>query len=394
MQRLVAASVLADGVTTIDNPSLCEDSLSAMRVAAALGARVERRANSVIVEGGRLEPRGPLDCGESGLCLRMFAAIAALCPEEVVLTGRGSLLARSVSMMAAPLAALGAECRTAGGRVPVTVRGPMRGGRAEVDGSESSQFLSGLILALPRCAASSSLSVSNLKSAPYARMTIATARLFGARIEASDSCDRIAVCGGQRYRPAAFRVEGDYSGSAFLLVAGALTGRATVTGLDAGSLQADRAILEALRLAGARVEVEGDAVTVSRGGLEAFSFDATDSPDLFAPLAALACHCRGTTIIRGASRLGGKESDRGATLCAELGRMGARVRVDGDEMAIAQGLWREARIDPHGDHRVAMACATAALAATSEVAISNPECVCKSYPGFFDDLAALGARVS
>ena len=393
MQRLVAAALLADGVTTIENPSRCQDSIATMEVAAALGARVDEGADRVTIEGGRLEPRGTLDCGESGLGLRMFTAIAALGREEVVLTGRGSLLARPVAMMEGPLVALGATCHTHDGMPPISVRGPMRGGHVEVDGSASSQFLSGLILALPRCETDSEIRVSGLRSTPYVRMTISVARQFGVKLTTSDAFSRISVRGGQSYRPTACRVEGDYSSAAFLLVAGALAGRVTVTGLDAGSLQADLAILEALRRAGAQVEVAGDAVTVERRDLLAFAFDATDCPDLFPPIAALACHCRGTTVITGAGRLRGKESDRAATLSAELGRMGAEVRVEGDRMAITKGTWREATVDPHGDHRIAMACATAALAATKGVGISNPECVRKSYPGFFDDLAALGARV-
>ncbi|MDD5305982.1 MAG: 3-phosphoshikimate 1-carboxyvinyltransferase [Deltaproteobacteria bacterium] len=394
MQRLVAAASLADGVTTIDNPSRCEDSLATIGIAAALGARIDARADRVTIEGGRLEePRGALDCGESGLGLRMFTAIAALGREEVVLFGHGSLLARPVAMMEGPLTALGVACRTRGGLPPVSVRGPMRGGRIEVDGSASSQFLSGLILALPRCEADSEIRVTRLRSAPYARMTLSVARQFGAEIETSDDCSRIAVRGGQGYRAIACRVEGDWSGAAFLLVAGALAGRVTVTGLDPGSLQADVAILEALRRAGARVEQAGETVTVERRDLDAFTFDATDCPDLFPPVAALACHCRGTTVVKGATRLRGKESDRAATLSTELSRMGALVRVEGDEMAITGGSWREATVDPHGDHRIAMACATAALATTKGVGIANPECVRKSYPGFFDDLATLGGRV-
>ncbi len=393
MQRAAAAALLAGPKRTrILNPSYADDGLAALRVIEGLGAEVEAGPSAVVVTGG-LGPRTvELDCGESGLCLRLFSAIAALWPGALLLTGGPSLLARPADMIEAPLAALGAECRTKGGRPPVAVRGPLRGGRAEVDGSVSSQFLSGLLMALPLAKRDSLITVRDLKSRPYVDMTLALVRGLGITV-LDEGYRTFRVPGGQSYRPRDIVVEGDWSGAAPLLVAGALAGRAAVTGLDMSSLQADRRVVDALRAAGAAVGESEGRVTVGKRALEGFSFDATDCPDLFPPLVALACHCEGTTRLAGASRLRHKETDRAKTLSEEFGRLGASVLVKADEIEVSGGPLEGGTAGARGDHRIAMALAAAAVAARGPVRIEGAECVAKSYPAFFDDLAGMGGRI-
>jgi 3-phosphoshikimate 1-carboxyvinyltransferase len=253
----------------------------------------------------------------------------------------------------------------------------------------SSQIASGFLMALPRCSQDSVLRVSNLKSKPYLRMTLSLLKEFGIIIHHDEELSRFEIPGDQSYRPRTYRLEGDWSGGAFLLVAGAIAGRVKVRGLSDKSPQADRAILEALEKSGARVRSEGNAVTVEQSRLEAFEFDATDCPDLFPPLVALACYCKGKSVIRGTERLRHKESDRAMTLVAEFGKMGARIHLQNGRMEVTGKRLRGGEVSSRHDHRIAMACAVAGLGSEKGVAIHDWACVAKSHPQFFDDLEAL-----
>lgn len=295
-------------------------------------------------------------------------------------------------MIEGPLRDLGARCETRNGFAPVLVQGPLRGGRTVVDGALSSQFLTGLLLALPRAPGDSELVVSDLKSRAYGEITLDFLRRAGVEVE-GEAPGIVRIKGGQTYKAGTYAVEGDWSGAAFLLAAGALAGEVEVLGLDPASLQADRAVLQALERCGAEVSVTGPAVVARKRDLRAFEMDLAGSPDLFPPLAALACFCRGTTRLTGAGRLRHKESDRAAVLQGELGRLGAEILLDGNTMLIRGGCLEGGVVDPHGDHRMAMALAVAALRAEKEVVIEDAQCVDKSYPRFFEDLAAVGGKI-
>jgi 3-phosphoshikimate 1-carboxyvinyltransferase len=393
MLRAVAAAVLTEGrAVTIRNPSFCADAEAALGIAAALGADVRREPGAVVIAAGAHPAAKILFCGESGLCLRLFAAVAALRPEEFVFDGRGTLMSRPVSMIEGPLRDLGASCETRNGLAPVLVRGPLRGGRAVVDGALSSQFLTGLLMALPRAGGDSEVVVPELKSRAYVEMTLDLIRRAGVEIE-GEAPGVFRIRGGQAYGNATYTVEGDWSGAAFLLVAGALAGKVRLFGLNPESLQADRGVCEALERSGAGVTVTGSTVEARSRDLRAFAMDLTDSPDLFPPLAALACFCPGTTRLEGIDRLRHKESDRAAVLQAEFGRLGADIRLEGNTMAVRGGPLAGGTADPRGDHRMAMALAVAGLRAGKEVVIEEAECVDKSYPRFFEDLAAVGGRI-
>jgi len=389
LQRLILAATLAEGESVLRNPGHSADGQACLQVARALGAWVREEPDRLRIRGGGPPAARTLPCGESGFCLRAAAAVAALGEGEFALVGEGSLASRPVDMVLDPLRQLGVRCATRGGLPPVTVQGPLRGGRAQVDGSRSSQFLSGLLLALPRAAGDTELEVRGLRSRPYVRMTLDVVAAFGARIEADAGLARFRVRGGQAYAPVDQAVEGDWSGAAFLLVAGAVAGDVAVEGLDPGSAQADRAVLQALDAAGARVAWEGGALRAGRGDLRAFEFDASDCPDLFPPLAALACHARGTTRIAGVDRLGHKESDRGAALVSELSALGADIRVREGVMEITGGPLQGGAVDPHNDHRMAMACAVAGLNSRDGVRMDGEGCVAKSYPDFFQALESI-----
>jgi 3-phosphoshikimate 1-carboxyvinyltransferase len=393
MQRVTAAALLAaEKETRILNPSLSQDGLAGLNIAETLGAGIVYNKEAVLVKGG-LNPRGPeLDCGESGLSLRMFAAVAALSSKELRLSGSQGLLHRPVAMLEKPLRELGARCSTQNGFPPVVVQGPLRGGRTVIDGSLSSQFITGLLIALPTIAADSELHIRNLKSLPYVDMTLGMLHDFGIRITHNGYKD-FRVKGGQSYNIGDYQVKGDWSAAAFWLAAGAWSGEVLVTDLRLDSLQADRRILEALKLAHTDVSLDQDSALSKKSEPKAFRFDASDCPDLFPPLVALACYCDGQTILEGVDRLKHKESDRALALSQEFGKLGANIRIRGNQMKITGGRLRGGKVKAHNDHRIAMALAVAALGADGRVIIEEAECVAKSYPGFFEDLAQLGGKL-
>ncbi len=398
MQRAIAVSLLAEGRSLLREPAECEDCQAALRVAGSLGASIcVEDSGAVAIEGGFAPRSESLDCGESGLCIRMFTPVAALADRPLSLLGHGSLASRPLSALESPLRQLGADCDTSGGFAPVRVKGPLRGGHCSLDGSAGSQVLTGLLTALPLAPRDSVLEVSRLASKPYIDLTIGVLASFGVVVE-NDAYETFHIRGGQSYTPRDFEIEADWSGAAFLAVAGLVASGPEglgILGLDPESAQADRALLDALRMAGADMEVSQGILKVRRSELKGFDFDATDCPDLFPPLAALAALCGSPSRIAGALRLAHKESDRAAAIVEEFARLGIGVEVDGDEMTIRPpARIKGGVVCAQGDHRMAMAAGVLALRAESPVTITGAECVAKSYPGFFSDIGKLGASIS
>jgi 3-phosphoshikimate 1-carboxyvinyltransferase len=391
-QRAIAAALLADGQSIIHNPSYCDDSLAAMSIAVGLGARVEPQVNELKINGSAVLKEPKLNCGESGLAIRMFSPIAALYPAEIKMVGANSLKKRPMFMIEEALNQLGVKCTSSGGFIPLTIEGPIVGGYCEIDGSVSSQLLTGLLMALPLAAGNSEIRVNNLKSKPYIDMTIQILKSFGISVENRDY-SLFRIQGNQKYIPHSYTVEGDWSGGAFLLVAGAINGQLCVRGLRSDSMQSDKLIVNALENAGAHIISGENQIEITRSELKAFEFDATESPDLFPPLVALASYCEGISTIKGVSRLIYKESDRAKALQEEFSKMGIKIEINDDLMFVIGGKPQGARVESHDDHRIAMAIAVASLGATAKVSIRDSQCVAKSYPGFFDDLRRVGAVV-
>ncbi len=384
-QRAIALAALAGGESVIHDAGASDDVLAATGIINALGADVSRKGHALYITGGRLNPQQVLRCGESGLCLRMFAGIAAALDGEMTLTGRGSLLKRPLDDVVETLSALGVSCRSNKGFAPLTIKGSMRGGRHNIDASHSSQLLSGLLMAAPLLNTDTSLVVEKLVSKPYVELTIDVMQAFGVQVQ-NDGFKKFAITAGQRYVPAVFHVEGDWSGAAFMLVAGAVAGAVTVRHLNSKSRQADKKIMDVLDAVGARCRHSGDSYRVGRHQLRAFDFDATDCPDLFPPLVALAANCTGESRIKGVGRLHGKESNRAKSLSNTFSKLGIQIRTEEDTMTVRGGKISGGTVSAHGDHRIAMAAAIAALTADGPVHITGAEAVNKSYPGFFDDL--------
>jgi 3-phosphoshikimate 1-carboxyvinyltransferase len=297
-------------------------------------------------------------------------------------------------MIESPLKDLGVKVSTSNGRPPLTVKGPLKGGKATVDGAISSQLLTGLLMALPKAPKDSLLEVENLKSIPYIDMTLALLKTIGIDVRHTNY-ETFFIKGMQTYRfpRNQYWVEGDWSGAAFLLTAGAVGGTVAVTGLDPRSPQADQKIIRALELAGANINITQNTVKVIKNELNAFHFDATHCPDLFPPLVALACHCKGKTILTGVERLIHKESNRALALEKEFTALGGEIRLAGNQMEITGKRLKGGTINSHNDHRIAMAGAVAAINVSHHVIIEDSECTAKSYPNFFEDLKSIGASV-
>jgi len=391
-QRAIAAALLSESESTIINPSGCEDSKAALGIAASMGAEIQTGLKKLKMKGGGRLKEKKLYCGESGLAIRMFSPIAALHPYTISVSGSGSLRKRPMNMIEEALNQLGVTCKTEGGYIPLTIKGPLRGGKCSVDGSVSSQLVTGLLMALPIVKEDSEIIVKNLKSKPYVDMTLQVLEKFGISVQ-NNNYSHFIIKGNQKYKGGIFEIEGDWSGGAFLLVAGAINGELTIHGLRADSRQSDKAILTALESAGARMSIKENYVKILKSELHSFKFDATESPDLFPPLVVLAACCSGTSVLKGVSRLMHKESDRAVALREEFSKMNVSIEVKGDTMLVTGGDVRGALIDPRNDHRIAMAAAVAALRSDDKMLIKDSYCVSKSYPEFFYDLKKLGGQV-
>ena len=394
-QRAIALALLAEGRSILRNIEFCKDTRSALKCIEALGAKVEYIDDSTIaIEGGLKPQSSTLNVGESGLATRLFTPIASLNPTPITIEGEGTLLYRPMTMMIEPLRQLGVQVRDGGGFLPIEVQGPMHGGDITVDGSVSSQFITGLLLALPLAQEDTTLHVTSPVSIPYIDMTIETARLFGVEIMHNEGdYTQFFIEGRQQYTPADIAIEGDWSGAATLLVAGAIAGEVTVKNISTLSKQADTAICHALERAGAGLIIEQDSITVSKRKLRGFEFDATNAPDLFPALAALAAAAEGESVIIGTDRLRHKESDRAETICHEYEKLGIEVDIsEKNIMRIRGGEILPATTFSHNDHRIAMSIAISALRCQGEVVIENAECVEKSYPTFFKDLESIIMR--
>ncbi|QEH43336.1 3-phosphoshikimate 1-carboxyvinyltransferase [Chitinophaga sp. XS-30] len=394
MQRAVAAALLAKGRTTIHNPGLSNDCLAALEVAENLGAMVKRVNEDIEITSNGVQPfYDEINCGESGLGIRMFTPIAALAEQQITINGHGSLVTRPMHFFEEVLPELGVKIRSQDGKLPLEIHGPLQAKDITIDGSLSSQFLTGLLMAFGSVADKAQIRVTDLKSKPYIELTLQIMAHFGVKVR-QENFEVFHFDKKQEYKAGEYTVEGDWSGAAFLLVAAAVAGKAEVHHLNTLSAQSDKAIMEALEKAGAEILPGVFTMIVVKKALKAFEMDATDCPDLFPPLVALAANCKGITRIKGVSRLAHKESDRGLTLQEEFGKMGIRIDLEGDVMLVHGGTGiKGAVVHSHNDHRIAMACAVAALTADGAVTIGNAEAINKSYPEFYDHLVALGGVI-
>ena len=417
-QRAVIAAALADGESHLKGYTPCGDNEAALQVARNLGAEVTVDGTDVTIKGisasmGCLDMK-ELHVGESGLLTRMMIPLMAqLCPGPVDFSGEKTLLGRPLTGAAEIMKAFDAEISPDPVCVPLTVSGPLKSGRGEISGKHGSQLISGLLMALPFAERNSSLIVHEPKSIPYMFITLEVLKKFGIKIgndmlggrDFLESDGDWSLCtemvfkvrGGQKYKAADIVLEGDWSAAANFLVAGAVFGKAELSGLDTTSLQADLSIMDILMDAGASLsQLDGDRgnITVQRAPLKAVSVDASNCPDLFPIISVLAAFCQGTSRFSGVGRLANKESDRAAAITGMLTSMGVDASIDGDDLVIvgeplAQrimngNLLKGGKYSSHHDHRMVMALKVASLGADGPIEIDDEGCVAKSFPQFHD----------
>lgn len=367
-----------------------EDIEATMQCLRALGAKIEAEADGLWIEPPAVSPaQAALDAGESGSTLRFLLPVLGALGVRAQIRMHGRLPERPLSPLWELLEAHGMQLRREDDLLHVC--GQLQAGSYALPGNVSSQFVSGLLFALPLLAEDSVLTVTGqLQSARYVAMTEQALRAAGIHFEKNGQCWTIP--GGQRYAaPDRQLVEGDWSNAAFFLCMGALSRQGVrVSGLDPASLQADLAITEILTRFGAEVNIEGDTVTVRRGTLRGITLDARPVPDLVPVVSVLAALCVGETRIENAARLRIKESDRLRTTAALIEALGGTVRELPDGLVITgQPALAGGSVDASGDHRIAMSAAVAACGCTQPVTLCGSECVAKSYPAFWEDFTAL-----
>lgn len=394
MQRAIALAVVNGGDMKILNPSYCDDAIAGLNIARSFGFTIDESSDYIQISKKEDVFPEEIFCGESGLAIRLFAPIAALNNKPVWLIAEGSLQNRPAGFMEETLSQLGIKYETAGGFPPIKIEGPINKNIAKVDGSISSQFLSGLLIALPVNAMDITLQVDQLMSIPYIDMTLAAIESFGGEIVHNDDYSEFKIKGNQKYNINEYFIEGDWSGAAGLLVAGAIAGEIEVDVLTTESTQADMAVLQAIENAGARIDKTKNSVKITTPErLKGFTFDALHCPDLFPVLTALAANCEGESRINGVHRLLHKESNRGEALKEEFAKVGVAIDFVGDEMIIQGGEISGGEVNAHNDHRIAMAMTLAALNASGDIIINGSECVNKTYPSFYADMQTLGAVI-
>jgi len=389
-QRAIIAASLANGTSKISNCGTSDDVLHVIKAIELLGAKVESiEANSYLISGGKIDISKEFNVGESGLAIRLLTPIVATQNQTISLSGKGSLLKRQLHFFDENLQKMNVEFRSTNGFLPIEVQGPLKGGTYTVDGSQSSQYVSGLLMALPLVEDASDLIVENLASKPYVQMTLNTLEKFGIQIE-NDKFEHFLIAGKQHYLPFDYHVEGDWSAASYWLVAAALGANITVSGLSMSSLQADKKMLDALIVAGCNMQFSSDGISVNGNEKKAFQFDATHCPDLFPALVSFAAFCPGISVISGVKRLKNKESDRGIALKTEFEKLGVLIELREDEMYIhGRNTIDGGDVFSHNDHRIAMCLAIVGLFSKNGVTIENAEAVAKSYPDFWNDLDQL-----
>ena len=438
-QRAIIAAALADGTSTLRGYTPCGDNEAALNVARLLGAKVEQDGSILTITGisaslGSLK-NPSLHVGESGLLTRMMIPIMAqLCPDQVTFTGEKTLLGRPLTGAREILEVFGVEA----GRlprfarndvddaqddvqrhdtkedvlcIPLSLKGPLKPGRADISGKHGSQIISGLLMALPFAERNSTLVVHEPKSIPYMFITLEVLKKFGIKtgnemlggrdfLESDGDwslCTEMVfkVKGGQKFKAADIDLEGDWSAAANFIVAGAVFGKVELQGLDTTSLQADLSIMDILMDAGASLsQTDGDRgnITVQRAPLKSFNVDASNCPDLFPIISVLAAFCEGTSRLAGVGRLANKESDRAKAIIGMLTQMGVKAWVEGDEMFIEGKTYVQRLLSgellhggaytSHHDHRMVMALKVAQFGADGPITIDDEACVAKSFPQF------------
>lgn len=402
-QRACAAAVLKQGATVIKNCGYSNDDKAAIEIIKTLGTQAVFVGTSAIF---KFEPKIEqvtetvvLDCNESGLSSRMFMPVVNTIFYSSKFIGEGSLTKRPFQPLIDALKALGIEVYDNNGSLPIRLEGNLLPQDITVDGSSSSQFLTGLLLAFSSFSLSEpvTITVTNLVSKPYIDLTLQVIASFQLNTPQNDAYQTFTFHPkplelGQQLK---YTVEGDWSAGIAVLVAGAMCGEVIAEGIDAFTLQGDKQILQALMEAGVRTSIESDKVTASQASLKAFHYNAIDTPDAFPVLAALATQCEGTSIIEGVHRLVHKESNRAEVILQTLTTCGVDASIQ-DDMLVIKGktaIKGGLMLSSAGDHRIAMMITLLGMVAEEPIVLTESEVIAKSFPSYYESLIKVGANI-
>lgn len=394
VHRAILCAALSKGKSVISPVDLSQDILATIDCAKALGAKITVEGDTAYVDGTNLfeNNEAVLDCRESGSTLRFFIPVAAVGGVKTTFIGKGRLPQRPIGIYLECLPKAGVNCTTQGG-LPLQISGSLKSGEFVVPGNVSSQFITGLLFALPLTGEDSKIILSSpLESVGYINMTIRTMAEFGVKVEVTDY--GYFIKGGQNYKPCNYKCEGDWSQAGFFMAAGALGGNITLKGLRVDSIQGDRACLDIFARFGAKVTIADDSINIISDKLNGIEIDARQIPDLVPIFAVTAAFAKGTTNIYGAERLRIKESDRLNAICTCLQKIGADVMEKPDGLII-NGIKQAngGSVEGYNDHRIVMSMSIAVEKSTNPIEITDKESINKSYPAFFDDYKSIMGKV-
>ena len=404
--REIICAGLAAGTSIIDNISMSKDIEATMRCLKAINVAVDeipsmiegRKALQISGTGHPMAAADSVDCGESGSTLRFFLPLGANLNCPLTFTGHGKLVSRPLQAYYDIFDEKFIQYFNDNGCLPVTVNGHLTPGTYKLPGDVSSQFVSGLLFALPLLNGDSVIEITSpLESSAYVDMTINRLAKFGVQIDNEGGLHRrYLVKGQQRYQAQDTQAEGDWSQAAFWTVGGSLGEGITCQGVNVNSLQGDQAVVDIMERMGAVIKQDANSVTVNGGATKATVIDAANCPDIIPVLTVLAAVSEGTTKIINAGRLRIKECDRLAAMSSELNKMGANITEEPEGLTIVgkpQGLVGGVQVDAWNDHRIAMSLAIAAQKCAAPIILTGAESVAKSYPTFWEDYKSVGGLV-
>lgn len=395
VHRAIICAAMANGVSRISPVALSNDIKATIGCIKALGADAVLENNVLTVDGTNMykNKTALLDCGESGSTLRFFIPIAAVGNINATFVGKGKLPQRPIGIFTEALPKAGTVCKTEGG-LPLEIKGQLKSGIFEIPGNVSSQFITGLLLALPILEGDSEIVLTSpLESVGYIAMTIRTMKQFGVNIQATEKGWHIK--GGQSYKTCDYTTDGDWSQAAFFMVLGAVSGKVTVKGVAKDSTQGDKKCAEILARFGAKVTQLDNEVTVEKGELKAITIDASQIPDLVPVLSVCAAFAEGTTKIINAERLRIKECDRLKATAELLNNLGGKVKElsDGLEITRVSSL-KGGNVNGYNDHRIVMSAAVCAARSDGDITATFAMSINKSYPDFYIDYNSIGGKAN
>lgn len=393
--RSIICAGLSSGISKIHNVVLSQDIEATIEALRNLGATMQVKSNTVKINGIRNLQiiNENFNCNESGSTLRFTIPISAAAGGHAIFYGKGALANRPLTPYYDIFNEQNFKYKNDNGKLPLILDGKLKPGEFKIKGNVSSQFISGLLFALPLLDGDSKIIITTkLESKPYISLTIDVLKYYNIIIENS-AYTEFFVKGNQIYKSSDFTVEGDFSQAAFWMVAGILGSHITCTGLNMNSHQGDVSIIQIIRNFNGQVIITGDEVTTLPSKTRGTIIDASQFPDLVPIIAVLAALSDGTTKIINASRLRLKESDRLKAISTQLNKIGADIieREDGLEIH-GKTNFKGGHVDSFNDHRIAMSLAIASLKCSEPLIISRADCVRKSYPHFWDDMLKLGGK--